>query len=607
MLEVTGRSFAAVDGAGKVLSLRGQCSCDAASNSVHVLEGGTVSAHVQNDASGQPVYATGKLMYDGMSGVLSSSRPLQNCSTHRIDPKLDPSAGSVAGVCSYSFFVPVDDAGTTISWTMDDDHGKALGAVQAVLADPAGHLAARTARENGLLNGVVPYFRCSDADVVKLYYFLWSIYLGYFTQGDAGTMQAHPHTQTAVNNFLGMHRYDAVFQILVGSWASPAQHAFFANGNVLAWRELLPYRQGDQLPDNFGTTWASGCYGSEIIGHVIGACQVWEHSGNATFLAAAYDFYKELFWPKIGGRLFGYAYDSVLCLNKMAATLGYHNDSAHWNASVGLDQAQQQFENGWQVTTPNMYGDTSGGIGWSNVATSGVSLFPREYVQAMAEHWLDDTTKGFNTKVPLSRTARQDWPADPDVFAVVPDGNWYILRGLYMHQVDRLANQFTLDHLRQYNMEWGGIPVAPEARTSAFELFGDQFSNFNAGKILLLLEGIGGLRYSVHDDEFTFADSLPTNWTFMEFRVPVIAQAGAQVTWVKARAERQCQGGKVTKIVTVDANPFSKLSVQPWAEDAHVVSSSPPGADTNTSAGHLSWNLAGESARVVLALDGELC
>ena len=65
---------------------------------------------------------------------------------------------------------------------------------------------------NNLLNDVVPFFRCSDTDIVKIYYFLWSINLMYYTQGDEG-MQVWPHTQTAVNNFLGLHRFDAVFQI----------------------------------------------------------------------------------------------------------------------------------------------------------------------------------------------------------------------------------------------------------------------------------------------------------------------------------------------------------------------------------------------------------
>ena len=57
--------------------------------------------------------------------------------------------------------------------------------------------------------------------------------------------------------------------------------------------------------------------------------------------------------------------------------------------------------------------------------------------------------------------------------------------------MDRLANKFTLAHLKTYNME-GGVPVAPEGRDQDYALSGDKYSNFNAGKILLLLEGIGG-------------------------------------------------------------------------------------------------------------------
>eukprot|EP01052_Picozoa_sp_SAG31_P045240 SAG31_NODE_8184_length_1501_cov_1.594151_3_plen_136_part_00 len=81
-------------------------------------------------------------------------------------------------------------------------------------------------------------------------------------------MQTIPHTQTAINNFLGMHRYDAQFQIMVGAWTNPANHSYYANGNVLTWAQLLPYRRKEQLPDNFGIDWASGCYGGEMIVHV---------------------------------------------------------------------------------------------------------------------------------------------------------------------------------------------------------------------------------------------------------------------------------------------------------------------------------------------------
>ena len=65
-------------------------------------------------------------------------------------------------------------------------------------------------------------------------------------------------------------------------------------------------------------------------------------------------------------------------------------------------------------------------------------------------------------------------------------------------------------------------PCSQEARRLDLTEFGNQFNNFNAGKILLYLQGFGGLRISNTEDSFTFADTLPTNWTFMEFRVPVM-------------------------------------------------------------------------------------
>jgi hypothetical protein len=152
-----------------------------------------------------------------------------------------------------------------------------------------------------------------------------------------------------------------------------------------------------------------------------------------TFLNLSYAFYKELFWDDLGGRVFGYAYESVLCLNKMATILGHANDTAHWNASVGMDSVMQQLNASWEVDTPNMFGSTKGGMGFSNIATAGIRMFPREWVVAMAENWMDDSVKGFNSEVPLTRTALKDWPAhDPGVFAVVPDANWFMIRYVYL-------------------------------------------------------------------------------------------------------------------------------------------------------------------------------
>ena len=54
--------------------------------------------------------------------------------------------------------------------------------------------------------------------------------------------------------------------------------------------------------------------------------------------------------------------------------------------------------------------------------------------------------------------------------------------------IPKIASELTLNHLENYNyhQEWK-VPVAPEAYSRNLDLFGDQFSNFNAGKILLFI------------------------------------------------------------------------------------------------------------------------
>ena len=188
-LEISGRSFTSEK---RIVSLDGKCSFDQERNSLLVLEGGRVISKVSN----QPlVEKEAVLMYDGMTGVLSASRPLENVVFYEVAP----------GVCGYNFTLPLDTEGTTLSWTMDDDPDSAVGAVRDLLARREEEMQLKTETMNSLLNEVVPYFRCSDDEIVKIYYFLWSLHLMYYTQGDRG-MQTIPHTQTAVNNFLGMHR-----------------------------------------------------------------------------------------------------------------------------------------------------------------------------------------------------------------------------------------------------------------------------------------------------------------------------------------------------------------------------------------------------------------
>ena len=76
--------------------------------------------------------------------------------------------------------------------------------------------------------------------------------------------------------------------------------------------------------------------------------------------------------------------------------------------------------------------------------------------------------------------------------------------------------------------EWK-IPVAPEAYRRDATLFGDQYSNFNAGKILLYLEGLAGLSYSLPQRRLTIRPALPPAWDWMEVRLPIDG------TWTKIR------------------------------------------------------------------------
>ena len=46
------------------------------------------------------------------------------------------------------------------------------------------------------------------------------------------------------------------------------------------------------------------------MAHIQGAWQIYQHSGNKTFLELSYQFYKELYWDGINSKHWLYAYDS---------------------------------------------------------------------------------------------------------------------------------------------------------------------------------------------------------------------------------------------------------------------------------------------------------
>ena len=98
----------------------------------------------------------------------------------------------------------------------------------------------------------------------------------------------------------------------------------------------------------------------------------------------------------------------------MAAVLGWPEDAVHWNETVGMSGLEAAIEAGWEQGTAGMFGDTSAGLAFPNLAPAANTAFPRAgliFVQV----------KGFYGKVPLTGKALQDWVENVhENFAVVP-------------------------------------------------------------------------------------------------------------------------------------------------------------------------------------------
>ncbi len=612
---------------GGLTTLNGTCEYDPVSDTIKIVEDGRAEASVLPD-----VKREGPFVLNGLSAVLAASRPLENLI-------LTTSQGHFGMKCDYSFeftLGPNEDEVVVLTYAMDEEekYPATLQRVRDVANNIAGAMSAKTDEMNRLLNEVVPYFRCSDSDIVKIYYFLWSVYLMLVIDVKVG-LTSYPHTQSAANNFLGLHRFDATFQIRAGAWTNPSEHNSYAHGNVLVWENV--FRRGlnssNMLPDNFGQDWGSAIFGNEVCIHIIGAVEIYEHSGDLQFLEKAYGFYKDLYWNNcfFAGNVANLAIDGVHALVKMATILGTPQDAQHWldctqaNWWMGEYHRNQQaafWEDPqiWNITNPDS------GFGWLEIARLGTtSLIKREWVERMGKTWLVDANRGHFDAVPLSSVPMKNYRKDDDEdgnplcplghgdtpgkctggvdkdFTIVPDANFFMIRTLYLHRISDIGNKALLAHLKRYNMEHG-LPVAPEARKLDLTEFGNQFNNFNAGKIILFLKGFGGLEVSNTEDKLVFSESLPTNWTFMEFRVPV-SRGNTETTWIKTRVERERVEGDIAvkKKITVDNNPFKKLIVRPWKEGAQQVLSATPegsteGETTGSLDGHLIWFFNNESS-----------
>ena len=462
---------------------------------------------------------------------------------------------------------------------MDDNQATAIKKAREIVLRAEESLASKTDEMNLLLSNGIPQFRCSDPKFEEIYYFLWSIYLMYYIDVQKG-WEIENHTQSAVNNFLGIHRYDACFQIKVGAWARDKKK--FAYGNVLTWKHLVEnkkYRENPNglimLSDNKGIGWHSGAYGGELAEHVIGAWQIYQHTGDLNFLRDCYeDYFQKVFWK----RLLGFAmndFEVISILQKMANLTGNGGDVEHWQALVKQDpeHIRLMFDQRWEANGHDNFfmGPKNGKLHTNAFWAMRTRHFPREYADRMIHSWALNQTNGFMGEFfPLAmakKSMKIFTSADDLAFGYTPDTAYFTLDGMFKQGFPKIASDLTLNHLENYNyhQEWK-VPVAPEAYRRNLDLFGDQFSNFNAGKILLFIEGLAGVSYSIPDRIFKIRDSMPLAWEWMEFDFPI----GEKNDWTKIRFERNKTffGGERKKI-TVKDSPYP-LKIDVWLDDREL-------------------------------------
>lgn len=497
-------------------------------NVIAIREGGEVRSRPDPDRPER----IGPHVYTGMTTVLTSSRDIVESASTRVDQR---------GVQHYSFTVPCDQNGTAVAWAMHDEPTIAVATVRNAIKNHVRMRDKKTDEMNRLLNEEIPWFRCPNKQIVDTYYYLWALYLMYYIDVGEGWEQ-EAHTQTAVNNFLGMHRYDAIFQIKVGAWTHDKPS--LAYGNVLTWKHLTEnnrFRELDNgirmLSDNKGRTWHSGAYGGETSEHVKGAWQIFQHTGDDEFLRACYEgHFRKLFWNRL--TVFSMnSFEVLEILEQMAVRTGNEKDVAHWREkSRDPDDIRRMFDNRWEVNgIANFFAGPRDGMMMTNSFWAMRSkYFPKEYAEKMVRTWALDREQGFYGEffpLAMSKQSMLKFKTPVDhAFGYTPDTAYFTLDGMFQQGLKKEAAKLTLNHIENYNWsdDWG-IPIAPEAYQRDGALFGDQYSNFNAGKLLLYIEGLGGLSYSVTDRTVTVSPALPEDWEWMEFRLPIGGQ------WVRIR------------------------------------------------------------------------
>ena len=531
-------------------------------NVIHLLEGGTILTK-----TGWKETKVGKIMYDGMSVVLSATSKLQNVQISK----------DKVGRQVYKFSLKISAGKTTaITYAQHDSYDVAVQRTNNVLKSPEKALQDKSVWFNSLLNEQIPYFRCSDQTTVNTYYYLWSLYFMYFTETNKGFM-TYPHTQTAINNFMGLHLWDSWAYTAMGSWVKDKWD--WGYGNVLSWKHMVPFKnKANGLPDNFGTTWYSPEVWMNLVGAVEFAWDMYRKSGDKKFLNVLYnELFKPLYWENAGPQAsMGEELNALASLIKMAKELGKNEDVKHWQKMH--PKLYQVWSSKWQDKTKGYFAPR--GAPWKDIWHI-ISLMteemPQEWADEMTEKWIMNPEEGFLG--PVSFLIRPHIDPPNGVFTVSTISTWLATEGLFRHDKDREGVFATLSHINGMN-KTHGFPIAPECwEPKEFGPWGSLYYNWDGPITDLLLRRIAGIDFSMQEDHFTVAEHIPEEWTFLETYTPVVKDG--KTHWVYQRIDQNCEGEKLTKTISVKNSPFAKIIIKPWLDSREVISESSKGVTSN--------------------------
>ena len=567
-----------------MLKTESQASYDKANQCLQILEAGRVmtrTAHEQGIPS-----VEGDFVYNGMSKVITSSKDFSE--TVQIEEKEN-------GQQLYKFSLLCDKQGIVLTYAMDDNYDLAIARSQKILNDPAAALEAKTKFMNDLLNEQIPYFRCSDEKVVETYYYLWALNFMYFREVGKG-YTPYPYTVTAINNFRTLFMFDAVNHIAMGTWVADKQK--WAYGNILNMKSMQPFIKNGNIPETFGATWWSPVYASVLEYNVNLTWLTYQRGGDLELLKEIYPFYKAVYLDKgfkNGSNASFQHISAIHDLHRMADALGKKVDADEWLSLK--EKLLEEKPNQWEVDTPNYYGSGKLKDVW-NLSAFYSPEMPDEWVEAMTNHWVINSEKGFFGAVPLKIRAFDSKQIPP--FNVNTINTWLAAEGLFRHHVDKPAIDVTLGHFAGMVKDYG-CPVAPECWDESDKPWGSAYYAWDNCIALLPVERLAGVDYSMINNSFTVCDHLPERWDFVETIIPVVKDGITH--WTKVKVERKKEGENVKKTISVTGNVQPNLTIEPWLEGKELVSSIPSESMGTQPRGHNRYELGDvKEAQVTVTL-----